>query len=126
MECTRDHREECREIMRALKITPKGSEIINIKPELESYQRLVGGNIDSVTIVPGKLAMIVNDEGLLLELPLNPGASAIAERCIIGDVCIVGVDEDDFTDIPSAVLPALMSVANLALAAYQIFEGSVD
>ena len=81
--------------MRALKITPTGSEIINIKPELESYRDIVGGNIDCVTIAPGKLVMVVNDE-------------------------------DDFTDIPSAVLPALMSVANLALAAYQISEGGVD
>lgn len=112
--------------MRVLKITPTGAEITNIKPELESYQRLVGGNIDCVTIAPGKLVMVVNDEGLLLDLPLNPGASAIADRCIVGDVCIVGVDVDDFTDIPSTVLPTLMSVANMALAAYQIFEGSVD
>lgn len=112
--------------MRVLKITPTGAEIVYIKPELESYHNIVGGNIDCVTIAPGKLVMVVNDEGLLLELPLNPGASAIAERCIVGDVCIVGVDEDDFTDIPSAVLPALLSVANLALAAYQIFEGSIE
>lgn len=112
--------------MRALKITPTGAEIINIKPELESYRDIVGGDIDCVTIAPGKLIMVVNDEGLLLELPFNPGASAIAERCIVGNVCIVGVDEDDFTDIPSAVLPGLMSVANLALAVYQIFEGGVD
>ena len=112
--------------MRALKITPTGAEIIYIKPGLKSYQDIVGGYIECVTLAPGKLVMIVDEEGLLKEYPFNPGASAIAERCIVGDVCIVGVNEDDFTDIPSAVFPALMSVANLALAAYQISEGSVD
>jgi len=104
--------------MNVLKISPIGSEMIMIDPSLDAYHEIVEGNIDIVTLVPGKLAMIVNDEGLLLELPLNPGASAIADRLIVGNVFIAGVSEEDLTDVPNGVVPALLSVVNLAIIAH--------
>ena len=108
--------------MNVLKISPTVSEMIMIDPSLEAFHEVVEGNIDIVTLVPGKLVMVVNDEGLLLELPLNPGASAIADRPIVGNVFIAGVAEEDLTDVPNGVVPALLSVANLAIIAYELTE----
>lgn len=104
---------------RVLKITPEGTELLSIRRELKSYQNIVHGHIESVTLVPGKLHMIVNGEGL----PLNPGASAIADRVIVGDVFIAGIEDEDISDIPEGIITAMMSITNLAIAAHTMLEG---
>lgn len=109
--------------MRVLKITPEGTELLTIRRELKSYQNIVQGHIDTVTLVPGKLIMVVNDEGLLEGLPLNPGASAIADRCIVGDVFIAGIEDEEISDIPDGIITAMMSITNLAIAGYSMMEG---
>lgn len=123
MECPGDHREERGGLMQVLKVTPSGTELIRIDRELRSLQKVVGGHIDIVTLVPGHLVMIVDDEGLLKGYPLNPGASAIAERCIVGDVIIAGVKDEDISDIPSGIITAMMSITNLAIAGYAMMGG---
>lgn len=68
------------------------------KFELEQLQKIVGGYIEVVllTINPDgkKVYMIVNEEGELNGLPLNPIATAMFQECrktddvIVGDVLI--------------------------------------
>ncbi len=63
-------------------------EEITGKPTLEQLQKAVGGLIEAVHIVGSKKVMIVNEEGLLKNLPLNPIASQMVRKPIVGDVVI--------------------------------------
>ena len=63
----------------------------------------VDGYIEAVTLIPGKAVMIVNEEGVLLGMPSNLAASAVAGRKIVGPALVVGVDCEtfaDFVDVP--------------------------
>lgn len=59
---------------------------------LEELQAVVGGLIELVRLPgakPGDLDMlVVNEEGLLLELPFNPIASLLARRRLVGTVLL--------------------------------------
>lgn len=44
----------------------------------------------------GKFTMFCHEEGLLIDLPLNPIASVIANNHIVGDVLIVENEAKDF------------------------------
>ena len=61
------------------------------KPTLKEMQELVGGYIEPLQVRhEGKSrTMVVNEEGLLMNLPRNPGASAIAGTVIVGNVFIL-------------------------------------
>ena len=86
--------------MRVLRIEPgQELELIDIENKLEELQEQVEGYIECVTLIPGKLVMIVNEEGLIQELPYNMSASIIARRNIVGNALIVCCDDEDFTDI---------------------------
>ena len=73
-----------------------------IKDELGEYQRLVGGHIEVVTLMPDKgLVMICNEDGKLLGLEKNfIWGTPPFHDVIVGDVIICGTDGEDFTDIP--------------------------
>lgn len=58
------------------------------KATLEDMQRVVGGWIEPVDTKD--YTIMVNENGLLDRLPLNPGASGISGRYLVGDVAIVG------------------------------------
>lgn len=72
-----------------------------ISNTLENLQRIVGGYIETVTMrktrddVP--IVVICNEEGLLDGLPINCTAGGVL---LHGDIAIVGVDGDEFTDVP--------------------------
>ena len=86
--------------MKALKLyAPDHIELIDIENKLEALQEQVEGYIECVTLVPGKLVMIVNEEGLLMGLPFNMQATIIAHNNISGKALIVCCDGEDFTDI---------------------------
>lgn len=85
--------------MKALKCIGFRVEEIEIENTLEALQKAVGGYIESLTLIPGKAVMIVNEEGVILNLTLNPAASALAGVRIVGPALIVGVSEDDFCDL---------------------------
>ena len=51
--------------------------------------------------------MIVDEEGLLKGKPYNALASLIAGTGIHGTALIVGVDGDEFDDVPETYLPLL-------------------
>ena len=57
---------------------------------LSSLQKAVGGYIELVSLPKdeGEL-MIVNEEGLIHGLPVNPCACQLAEQIIVGDVVVM-------------------------------------
>lgn len=89
--------------MKALKIEMRKITNIDIENTLEALQAAVDGYIEAVTLVPGRAVMIVNEEGLLRGLSPNPIASAVANTQIVGTAIIVGVDGEEFTDVPEDV-----------------------
>jgi len=52
---------------------------------LKEMQELVGGYIEFV-YTEKKIVLIVNEEGLIISLPVNQMASEIADQVIVGDV----------------------------------------
>lgn len=90
-------------IMNAIRIDRRGIVELNIANTLEALQAEVQGYIEAVTLVPDEAVMIVNEEGRLHQMPPNIIASAIAGIKIVGPAIVVGVDGDEFTDIPSEV-----------------------
>lgn len=78
-------------------------EEIEIENTLEALQKEVGGYIETVTLVRGYAVMIVNEEGLLRGMPSNLTASSVAARKIVGPALVVGVDGDEFADVPKDI-----------------------
>lgn len=83
-------------LIQGLVVEPDGTfrkvEIDN--EHLAPYQAIVGGYIEAIT---GKIATVyVNEEGLILNLPINPSATLFAQRFIapghrlFGTALIVG------------------------------------
>ena len=95
--------------MKALLISDRSVEEIEIENTLKALQKAVDGCIETVTLIGGYAVMIVNEEGLLLGMPSNLTASAIAARKIVGTALVVGVDGDEFTDIPKDVERRIMT-----------------
>jgi hypothetical protein len=93
--------------MKALKIEGRCITDTDIENTLDAFQSAVDGYIESVTLVPGKAVMIVNEEGLLRNLPPNPAASMISNTKIVGTAIIVGVDGEEFTDVPEDVVKCI-------------------
>ena len=80
----------------------KKPEIREIDGSLKSMQELVGGLIEDVSWGDEEMALICNDEGLLLGLPPNrsirweeTGGCAI----IHGDFFLCGVDGENYTSL---------------------------
>jgi len=85
--------------MRVLKIEPgKEPIVINIENTLESLQGQVGGYIETVTVFEDA-ALIVDEEGKLKGKPFN---FAFCGQRLVGVVLAVGVDEEEFCDVPKA------------------------
>lgn len=89
--------------MKALKLENSGVTEAEIDNSLEALQAAVDGYIETVRLVPGRAVMIVNEEGLLRDMPLNTVASAAAGARIVGPAIVVGVDGEEFTDVPADV-----------------------
>lgn len=89
--------------MKALKLEMRKITNIDIENTLEALQRSVAGYIEAVTLVRDRAVMLVNEEGLLLGLPVNVIASAVANTQILGTAIVVGVDGEEFTDVPEDV-----------------------
>lgn len=67
---------------------------------LDNMQKAVGGNIEIIPTNDGRL-MVLNEEGKLLELPLNRKATLLTRGVvapsdlIVGDVIVANNDEID-------------------------------
>lgn len=90
--------------MRALYKAPTdtGFREIVVPNKLEVLQELVGGYIETVTMTMDS-CIILNEEGRILGLPHNCNYLGID---VCGPMLIVGVDGDDFTDVPLSVVMA--------------------
>ena len=55
------------------------------KFSLEELQKYVGGYIELIRL-PGRECLVVNEEGVLLGLPLNQTITEAISRPIVGDV----------------------------------------
>ena len=74
---------------------------------LESLQRMVGGLIQAVYPFEDAVALIVNDEGKLLGLPLNrPLYDEDGEiyDILVGTFLVVGLTEDDFGSLSDEMI----------------------
>lgn len=65
------------------------------KLTLEQMQEMVGGYIEIVPSLKEGHVLIVNEEGLLQNLPLNPAASELAGRPIVGVALQIHRDDLD-------------------------------
>lgn len=90
--------------MKALKLEEISAQEVNIENTLEALQEAVGGYIETVTLVPDRVVMIVNEEGLIRSLPCNLAASIIAGFGIAGTAIVVGVDGEEFCDVPEGII----------------------
>tara|TARA_R110000765_G_C18443949_1_gene547451 strand:+ start:239 stop:460 length:222 start_codon:yes stop_codon:yes gene_type:complete len=61
------------------------------RPSLQEAQAIVGGNVELV-IDDGSMQMLVNEEGLLKNLPLNKEASLMAGRPLVGPALVLKGD----------------------------------
>ena len=87
--------------MKVLVITTKGEyEEREIKDKLETLQEIVGGLIQYVDISQDGLQMIVNEEGKILDLEYNLGATLLYNTThlyndmILGNAIIVNTNDE--------------------------------
>jgi len=101
--------------MKAITIKSDGTvEVTKISGKLKSLQDAVGGYIEALYLADD-LVMLVNEDGLMRQLPINKAASQVAVMAyaangrdaaigsdrIVGDVLLVGDDGgEDFVSIP--------------------------
>ena len=96
--------------MKVLKLEGKSIIETETANTLEALQAEVDGYIEAVTLIPDKAVMIVNEEGLLRGMTPNPIASAAANTQIVGTAIIVGVDGEEFTDVPEDVVKCIRAL----------------
>lgn len=68
---------------------------------LEAFQKAVGGYIETLTLCED-LVLIVNEEGLLQELPFN---CKVCNVPLVGTIVAAGVAGDKFAGIRAACVP---------------------
>ncbi len=93
--------------MKGIRIDLNSIKMIEIPNELKALQEEVGGYIETLTLRHGAV-MIVNEEGLLKNYPLNDTASLAANCMIHGTALIFGYEDDMMTDVPAYYLPLLL------------------
>ena len=87
--------------MIAVVLTPESVEQREISCALATLQGLVGGLIEHVP-AGVNVHLWVNEEGRLLGLPVNRGASVLAGRLIVGTAVLCGITPDgDDIDLPA-------------------------
>lgn len=92
-----------------IKEVGKGFEIAEIENTLESIQAVVGGYLE---IVPShlayeKIAVICNEEGLLIGLEPN---MRIGHNIVVGNILFVGVDGEEFSSLTDEQIDLIMGV----------------
>jgi hypothetical protein len=76
--------------------------ITEIDNKLNEFQKIVGGYIETVTLMDEEpqVVIICNEEGRLLDLPYNCTINGVD---FVGPIIAVGIEGDDFGDLPSAI-----------------------
>lgn len=84
--------------MKALRKRPgEDFEPIEIPNTLPALQAEVGGYIECVSLTRDS-CIVCNEEGLLFGLPYNTNING---NVYVGTILVVGVDGEDFTDVPA-------------------------
>lgn len=78
--------------------------IIKVRNELEEFQKLVDGHIETVSFSTDAI-LVVNEEGILLDLPRNENIKPCIPSGldIYGDAVIVGVDGEEFVSLDADI-----------------------
>ena len=90
--------------MKVLLITPGAApQVLEIEHSLKNMQELVGGTIEAIYPFEDTVALVCNDEGKLLGLPLNravrdPATGQVLD-IIAGTFFICALSEDDFASL---------------------------
>ena len=71
------------------------------EPTLEEAQKFVGGYVEGITFPNGDY-LIINEEGKLMDLPLNPEATALWRETFDNDNYIIG--RKDFVVGPAILI----------------------
>lgn len=81
--------------------------VVEINPnDPKVMQDLVGGGYFEAIRLTDQSWLFVNEEGLLRKMPLNPRASALAQRPIVGPAVLAGPEfiEGEPSDAPAFYL----------------------
>ena len=78
-------------------------EFADVENTLEALQAEVGGYIETITFL-ADACIIVNEEGRLRGLPFNVNLCGLK---LVGTVLLVGVQGDEFCDVPCTNLSIL-------------------
>lgn len=90
--------------MRAIMKAPGSpAHTVIIPNELKMFQQIVGGYIEGVQLTED-LIILCDEEGRLKNYPYNCEVCGII---FVGTILFVGVDGEEFTDVPAAALEAL-------------------
>ena len=73
------------------------------EPTLEEAQEFVGGYVEGITFPNGDY-LIINEEGKLMNLPLNPEATALWRSTFTAEKYVFG--HDDFVVGPAILIKA--------------------
>lgn len=85
--------------------------VIDIENTLEALQKTVGGYIETLN-VGGDIVMICDEEGKLKGYPFNFSFGGKLSDVIVGNVLFVQVSGEDFTDLNSENIEAVMKFFN--------------
>lgn len=92
--------------LRVLHVPPgKRAEMIEIEDSLKAMQELVGGMIEEYCPFEDDVAIVCNDEGKMMGLPLNRGIrneEGQLQDIIAGDffVCYAPIESENFLSLP--------------------------
>lgn len=104
--------------MKVLMVEPgKAPYETEIEGGLESLQKAVGGSIQAVYPYDDPVALICNEEGKLMGLPLNRSLTddnGEIYDIIAGNFILTGLTEDNFGDLKSWVMSISASLASSA------------
>jgi hypothetical protein len=73
---------------------------------LESFQKAVGGYIETVTIATD-LVLICNEEGRLIDLPFNVEVGGVG---FVGPVVAVGFKGEEFASLKAKHIPMILQL----------------
>ena len=90
--------------MEVLLVEPgKEARMTEVSNDLRSLQSLVGGYIEATYPFDDPVALVCNDEGKIMQMPLNRalrGEDGKIYDAIAGPFFICGLGEDDFCSLP--------------------------
>jgi len=96
-------------MINAIQVNPNGSATHVEIDGLKDMQRIVGGLIEFVVNPEDDFEVIVNEEGLLIDLELNTLASVLSGRRLVGPAILVGRadSEGNTTSVPKGLMKDL-------------------